>query len=66
MTDLQWSVLDRWPNHPTHVRAVAQTVLDALAKFPAEERHRAIILFSAHSLPLKVLRSSSITTKKKK
>jgi ferrochelatase len=50
-----WSVLDRWPTHPTFVAAVARCVATGLARFPEAQRDRVVILFSAHSLPMKVV-----------
>ena len=47
----QWSVIDRWHSHPGFVAAVARRVALGLARFPAEERDRVIIVFSAHSIP---------------
>ena len=35
-------------------QAFAETVREELAKFPENERDEVVILFSAHSLPLKV------------
>ncbi len=51
----EWSIIDRWPVHPGFVRAVAETVREGLAEFPAEARDRVLLLFSAHSLPLSVI-----------
>ena len=51
----QWSVIDRWPTHPAFVRAMAETIRQGLAAFPADERDETLLLFSAHSLPLKVI-----------
>ncbi len=51
----QWSIIDRWPTHPGFVSAMADTVRDGLRQFPAEDRAKVLILFSAHSLPLSVI-----------
>ena len=50
-----WSVIDRWPTHPTFVEAMARTVRTGLASFDPAERDDVLILFSAHSLPMKVI-----------
>ncbi|KAF6021345.1 FECH [Bugula neritina] len=50
-----WSVIDRWPTHPGLVKAFAQVIEEELAKFPDEVRDDVVILFSAHSLPMKVV-----------
>ena len=47
-----WSVIDRWPVHPGFISAMTATVREGLERFPPETRDRALILFSAHSLPL--------------
>jgi ferrochelatase len=51
----RWSIIDRWPVHPGFVEAMTDTVRDGLEQFDPEERDRAVLLFSAHSLPLDVI-----------
>jgi ferrochelatase len=51
----QWSIVDRWPVHPGFIDAMTETVRDGLAEFGPSVRDRAVILFSAHSLPLDVI-----------
>nr|KAG5691210.1 hypothetical protein BaRGS_019421 [Batillaria attramentaria] len=53
--NMVWSVIDRWPTHPLLVKAFADSIRDELARFPEEDRDDVVILFSAHSLPLKVV-----------
>jgi len=53
--DVEWSVIDRWATHPGFIEAVAQNVEAALAKFSASTRKDAVLLFSAHSLPMSVV-----------
>ncbi|KAI8390968.1 ferrochelatase [Radiomyces spectabilis] len=56
LTDqIQWSIIDRWPTHPGFVEAMAVKIERKLAEYTAEERRDAIILFSAHSLPMQVV-----------
>lgn len=50
-----WSVIDRWPTHPGFIDAMARSVEAGLARLPAAEREHALLLFSAHSLPLDVI-----------
>jgi ferrochelatase len=50
-----WSIIDRWPVHDGFVAAMAETVREGLAGFPADARDDVILLFSAHSLPLNVI-----------
>lgn len=51
----EWSVIDRWPTHPGFIAAMTQTVREGLAGFDPADRDDAILLFSAHSLPLRVV-----------
>lgn len=51
----QWSVLDRWPTHPGFIAALANSVRKGLEKFPEDERQDVLMLFSGHSLPLRVV-----------
>lgn len=52
---IRWSVIDRWPTHPGLVEAVCQNINAALESYPPERRDNAILLFSAHSLPMSVV-----------
>jgi ferrochelatase len=51
----RWSIIDRWPVHPGFIEAMTETVREGLNRFAPEERHKVLILFSAHSLPLDVI-----------
>lgn len=51
----EWSIIDRWGEHPGFVRAMASAVEDGLEQYPEAERDDVLVLFSAHSLPLKVI-----------
>lgn len=53
--NMKWSVIDRWATHPLLVKTIAERVKDELAQFPKDKRDDVIILFSAHSLPLKAV-----------
>jgi ferrochelatase len=55
VNDFEWSVIDRWPTHPTFVDAMAGTVRSGLELFSPEERDDVLILFSAHSLPIDII-----------
>jgi protoporphyrin/coproporphyrin ferrochelatase len=50
-----WSIIDRWPVHRGFIDAMTETVRDGLRQFDAADRDKAVILFSAHSLPLDVI-----------
>ncbi|KAN0116310.1 ferrochelatase [Russula decolorans] len=52
---INWSVIDRWGTHPGFVEAISQNIEAALQKFPEEKRSDAVVLFSAHSLPMSVV-----------
>lgn len=52
----RWSVIDRWPAHPGFIAAMAETVAEGLGRFDPAIRPRVPVLFSAHSLPMRVIR----------
>eukprot|EP00914_Ancora_sagittata_P031797 GHVO01064451.1.p1 GENE.GHVO01064451.1~~GHVO01064451.1.p1 ORF type:complete len:425 (-),score=49.42 GHVO01064451.1:251-1348(-) len=54
-SSILWSLIDRWPTHPGLVQAFTECIEDELEKFPKEDRDDVVILFSAHSLPMKVV-----------
>jgi ferrochelatase len=51
----EWSIIDRWGEHPGFVSSMASAVEDGLDEFPADERDDVLVMFSAHSLPLSVI-----------
>jgi ferrochelatase len=53
--DLKFSVIDRWSTHPLLIKCFADLVRKELAKIKNDKRKETIILFSAHSLPLKTV-----------
>ena len=52
---IKWSVIDRWPTHSGLVDAFAQNIRAQLDSYPPERRDNAVLLFSAHSLPMSVV-----------
>jgi ferrochelatase len=48
--------IDRWPDHPMYLDALAQQVTRGLEQFPAERRGEVELLFSAHGLPEQFIR----------
>lgn len=52
----RWSVIDRWAVHPGYIRSIADSIRVGLQKLPSEERRDTFLLFSAHSLPLNVVK----------
>lgn len=52
----KWSIIDRWPTHPTFVEALVERIEQRLPSKDKEKGERApVLLFSAHSVPLKVV-----------
>lgn len=52
---MKWSVIDRWPVHSGLTQAFANNIKAELEKFPEDVKDDVVIIFSAHSLPLKVV-----------
>jgi len=48
-------VIDRWPTHAGLAKVVTKKIKAVLQSFPSDEREDAVILFSAHSLPMSVV-----------
>lgn len=46
--------VDSWHLHPQFIELIAARVGDSLAKWPAGERHSVKVVFSAHSLPVRI------------
>lgn len=53
---IKWSVIDRWPTHPLLVKTFAERIREQLMTFPKDKQDDVVLLFSAHSLPLKAVR----------
>ncbi|RIK42977.1 MAG: ferrochelatase [Chloroflexi bacterium] len=49
--------VESWKDEPAFIAAVAQRVEDALAGYPADQRTTVPVVFTAHSLPARVLES---------
>ncbi|KAH8294425.1 hypothetical protein KR054_012555, partial [Drosophila jambulina] len=54
-SNIKWSIIDRWGTHPLLIKTFAQRIRDELAKFGETKRNDVVILFTAHSLPLKAV-----------
>lgn len=53
----------RWNTHPGYISAVANRIKLGLAQYAPEDRDKVIIMFSAHSVPMKtVYKGDSYTT----
>ncbi|XP_015585318.1 ferrochelatase, mitochondrial [Cephus cinctus] len=53
--NMKWSIIDRWATHPLLVKTFAERIRAELVQFPSDIRNDVLILFSAHSLPLKAV-----------
>eukprot|EP01099_Mayorella_cantabrigiensis_P005641 TRINITY_DN4580_c0_g1_i1.p1 TRINITY_DN4580_c0_g1~~TRINITY_DN4580_c0_g1_i1.p1 ORF type:complete len:376 (-),score=94.27 TRINITY_DN4580_c0_g1_i1:63-1157(-) len=49
--EFQWSLIDRWYQHPRLIQSFVERVIDALNKLTPEDRAKAVLIFSAHSIP---------------
>jgi ferrochelatase len=54
---VDFTAIDRYADHPLYLEAVADTVTTALAEIPEAERRETVLLFSAHGLPIRFIRS---------
>jgi ferrochelatase len=54
--DIPLSAVRSWATHPGLVAGLADRVDQALRRFPSEERAAVPVLFTAHSLPERILR----------
>lgn len=54
-SNIKWSVIDRWGSHPLLIKTFADRIRDELNKFCETKRKNVVILFTAHSLPLKAV-----------
>ncbi|XP_055315842.1 ferrochelatase, mitochondrial [Sitodiplosis mosellana] len=52
---IKWSVIDRWSTNPFLIKTFADNIRKELDQFPEDKRKDVIILFSAHSLPLRAV-----------
>lgn len=53
--DFPMTFVKSWNRHPLLIKAIAENVSAALQRFPAEVRGRVPIVFTAHSLPERIL-----------
>uniref|UniRef100_A0A1A9WB76 Ferrochelatase n=1 Tax=Glossina brevipalpis TaxID=37001 RepID=A0A1A9WB76_9MUSC len=52
---IKWSVIDRWGTNPLLIQTFADRIREELKKFSETKRKNVVILFTAHSLPLKAV-----------
>jgi ferrochelatase len=51
----KWSAIDRWHLHPGFIDAVTDRIAERMLDFDEKDRDDVVILFSAHSVPMKVV-----------
>lgn len=54
-SSVKWSLIDRWPTHPFFIKTVSERIVEELKEFPESIRSKVVIVFSAHSLPIKAV-----------
>jgi ferrochelatase len=54
--EIPLSAVKSWATHPGLIAGLAERVIEALGRFPAEDRPAVPVLFTAHSLPERILR----------
>lgn len=52
---ITWSTIDRWPTNEGLTSAFAENIKKKLLEFPEDIRHKVVLMFSAHSLPMDVI-----------
>lgn len=55
-TALPFTYVPSWNTHPLLIQAIAANIENALRKFPEDVRPRVPVLFTAHSLPERILK----------
>lgn len=53
---IQWSVIDRWSTHPLLVKTFVDRIQDELKHFSPDKQREVVLLFTAHSLPMKAVK----------
>lgn len=53
--NIRFSLIERWGSHPLLARVFAERIKEKLKLFPTGIRDQVLILFTAHSLPLKAV-----------
>ncbi|XP_023218458.1 ferrochelatase, mitochondrial-like, partial [Centruroides sculpturatus] len=55
LSKVKWSFIDRWPMNLGLVEVFSQLICTELEKFPKDARENVVLLFSAHSSPMKAV-----------
>lgn len=53
--NMTFSAIDRWATHPLLVKSFAELINKQLDEVDPKDRHKVVLLFSAHSLPMSVV-----------
>ena len=51
----KWSIIDRWNLHPGWIQTVNERIMERMLEFDEDKRNDVVIVFSAHSIPMKVV-----------
>jgi ferrochelatase len=51
----KWSAIDRWHLHPGFIDSVTDRIEEKMLEFDEKDRENVVLLFSAHSVPMKVV-----------
>jgi len=55
-TPLRFTYVPSWHTHPFLIQGIVANIREALGKFPADARDRVALIFTAHSLPARILK----------
>ncbi|MDO8546735.1 MAG: ferrochelatase [Nitrospirales bacterium] len=53
---IRFTYVPSWNTHPSLIQGIVANIREALGKFPADARDRVAIIFTAHSLPERILK----------
>lgn len=54
-TKIKWSFIDRWPTNSGLIEVFSHLICSEIEKLPKEAKDNIVLLFSAHSLPMKAV-----------
>lgn len=55
--NIEFDYVDSYHNAPKYIQALANRVIEGIARFPEAERDSVHVVFSAHSLPVSIIKS---------
>ncbi len=53
---VRFTYVPSWNTHPAFIQGIVANIREALGKFPADARDRVTLIFTAHSLPERILK----------